>query len=86
MRTLTLLGALLALSACKGGDTPVDSSVPDDSGGGEVDADGDGVPAGEDCDDDDAGVYPGATELCDDVDNNCDGAVDEGLIGTFYQD
>ena len=30
-----------------------------------------------DCDDTDAYSYPGAVELCDDVDNDCDGEVDE---------
>ena len=30
-----------------------------------------------DCDDDDATTYPGADELCDTLDNNCDGVVDE---------
>ncbi|MBL8614779.1 MAG: putative metal-binding motif-containing protein, partial [Deltaproteobacteria bacterium] len=34
-----------------------------------------------DCDDRDAGVYPGATERCDGVDNDCDGAVDSFLWG-----
>ena len=41
------------------------------------DADGDGVCAADDCDDDDATAYPGATERCDGVDNDCDGTTDE---------
>jgi hypothetical protein len=32
-----------------------------------------------DCDDRDAASYPGATEQCDGIDNNCNGAADEGL-------
>lgn len=43
------------------------------------DADGDGSPDYLDCDDFDAQTYPGALELCDHLDNDCDGKVDESL-------
>lgn len=42
-----------------------------------LDSDGDGFAVSEgDCDDKDASTYPGASELPDDVDNNCNGSLD----------
>jgi len=46
------------------------------------DTDGDGWTANEgDCDDRDASIHPGAEELCDLLDNDCDGVVDNGALG-----
>ncbi len=40
-----------------------------------------------DCDDSNPTVYPGAMELCDELDNNCDGNTDEGLATyTLFED
>ena len=53
------------------------------------DQDGDGDPNSTDCNSADAQVYHGATETCDDKDNDCDGAIDEaGAAGCLilFQD
>jgi large repetitive protein len=44
------------------------------------------VPNGNDCDDQDAGVFPGNPELCDGIDNNCNEEVDENVGDVFYSD
>ena len=53
----------------------------------EEDKDGDGIPAGLDCDDYNSDTYPGAYELCDYEDNDCNGEIDENwkiIFGKFF--
>ena len=45
-----------------------------------VDADKDGVVAAKDCNDNNADIRPGAVELCDGIDNNCNGEIDERVL------
>lgn len=44
------------------------------------------VARGGDCNDNDPTTFPGRAEVCDARDNNCDGAIDEGVKSTFYRD
>ena len=79
MRASLLLASLaLAVVACETKDPSTDP-----------DADGDGYPASEDCDDSNFAIRPDVDELCDGVDNDCDGEIDEddAINGSeFYVD
>jgi N-acetylneuraminic acid mutarotase len=49
--------------------------------GDQRDDDGDGfTECGGDCNDGNAAVHPGASDVCDGIDNDCDGTVDNGVI------
>jgi hypothetical protein len=76
--TLLLTLGLLACRSDK--DKVVDTSTQ------EIDADADGVPESEDCNDADANAFPGNVEQCDGVDNDCNGEIDDGVGSAWYTD
>ena len=84
MRTALIVWLAALLLACRveGGK---DTAAPVVNSGGDEDGDG-FTPAENDCDDQDDAVFPRAVELCDGLDNNCDGTVDEDLATTWYAD
>ncbi|PIR47689.1 hypothetical protein COV06_02280 [Candidatus Uhrbacteria bacterium CG10_big_fil_rev_8_21_14_0_10_50_16] len=79
------------VETCDGRDNNCDGIIPasetDQDGNGvmqcaepNVNADADSYTVGQgDCDDNNAVMYPGNTEVCDSLDNDCDGSVDEGF-------
>ena len=86
-------------STDEGGVCSTNSYYCDDDGDGYIDASADGscstfncIPAGcrsaqgNDCEDTNTNIHPGKAEVCDGVDQDCDGIVDNGVTTTFYGD
>ena len=79
--TVPIEAVELRISEWSGGSVSVSIDRVEINCGHDPDVDGDGHNSlecdGDDCDDDDPSAYPGADEVCDDVDNDCDGIIDE---------
>jgi streptogramin lyase len=74
-------GEVLPAPECPGGgpdglDNDCDGRIDEDC---PPDRDGDGYAPPEDCDDTDPTIFPGAVEVCNGRDDNCNGVVDEGV-------
>jgi hypothetical protein len=62
-------------------------NCPEVANPNQTDSDQDNFGAACDCNDSNAGVNPGETEVCNGIDDNCDGSVDEDVVmETFYRD
>ena len=88
MKFLPVFLSLLLTTACRSDDPDKDTTDGTDAADVLVDGDGDGVIEEMDCDDADASVHPGAPETCNEVDDDCDGEVDEDPADgpVFYYD
>ena len=75
--------SLLSLLACEAEKIVVPQ---DDNVTTLTDLDGDGYLSDVDCDDNDPTTYPEGTEVCDGIDNNCDGEVDENVLIEYFAD
>ena len=84
--TLICVATLPGVFACR---TPekVDSNTsgltPEES---VEDTDGDGLTGSDDCDEGNAAVNSAAAEVCNGIDDNCDGVIDEGVTTVFFTD
>lgn len=71
-----------AVEICDGKDNDCDKMIDDgcvDLPSLRIDHDGDGWYGPRDCDDNDSTIYPGAEEVCNGLDDDCDREIDEGL-------
>jgi hypothetical protein len=100
LKWFLMIGLALLLSACNG-DNPPDSDMFTYYLDSDRDGYGDPGNATEveyaeppvgyvdndaDCDDANAAVNPEVEEVCDEVDNNCNGEIDEGVVNIYYAD
>ena len=90
LRMCALLTVTCAIQACakveaEEGDsrTPIDSGTAPTGSTLPTDADADGSPLGEDCNDADPLANPAMVEICDDADNDCNGMINDNAWDSF---
>ena len=82
-----MLGFALLATACSKETEDTDEGTTDPGPSDDEDKDLDGWTIGDgDCDDTSGSINPGAEDVCDGKDNNCDGEIDEAGSNTFYID
>ncbi len=81
--TMYLFGVALILMGCRADNVKVNSDTVEEVS--DLDGDGFTEEAG-DCDDNNAAINANAVEICDGLDNNCNGEIDEGVTNTYYFD
>jgi len=81
--TCLVVVAVLGIGCSNAKDKGNTNDRPD---GSVIDKDNDGFPANQDCDEDDELIHPGAEELCDGVDNDCDAEIDEDTGDPRFDD
>jgi len=87
MRWSWMLGFALLATACSKETEDTDEGTTDPGPSDDEDKDLDGWTIGDgDCDDTSGSINPGAEDVCDGKDNNCDGEIDEAGSNTFYID
>ena len=77
-------GCLLVMIGCDNPDK--DYTYQEENVASDIDPDQDGYFGDEDCDETSPAIHNGASEICDGIDNNCDGEIDEGVLITYYFD
>ena len=83
MRTVLGLFFLFFLG-CQCQEEECQDATPAESSPEMIDSDGDGFSETTDCNEKDDSIYPGAVELCDGVDQNCDGVAE--ILSLYYLD
>ena len=86
---LSFVSIAMAVSAisCTAWKAEVGAAVGDTASNEPIDdLDGDGWPSETDCDDRNASVNPGAAEVCNGIDDDCNDAVDDGIKQDWFFD